>query len=249
MHIRHIFIMINLLSKKLAPTGILRVAINMSNFLLVSETDSSGLPEGVSPDLGKRVAKELKIPYKLVKYKNPGELADAVNKNQWDIGNIAFEPKRAETIDFTNSYVNIDANFLVRTIDNFKTNEEIKKSKAKIAVFERSAYDLWLTDNFKDIELIRADSIQSSHTLFNEGKVNILAGLKSKLIEESSENNKLKIIEDPFTFIKQSVGIKKGNPDVIQFLNNLISNLIKEGFIEQLLRKHKVENKLSIPRL
>ena len=241
--------MINLLSKKIAPTGILRVAINMSNFLLVSGTDSSGLPEGVSPDLGRRVAKELKIPYKLVKYKSPGELADAVNKNQWDIGNIAFEPKRAKTIDFTNSYVNIDANFLVRKIDNFKTNEEIKRSKAKIAVFERSAYDLWLTDNFKDIELIRTDSIQSSHALFNEGKVNILAGLKSKLIEELSENNKLKIIEDPFTFIKQSVGIKKGNPDVIRFLNNLISNLIKEGFIEQLLRKHKVENKLSIPRL
>jgi len=241
--------MINLLSKKLAPTGILRVAINMSNFLLVSGTDSSGLPEGVSPDLGRRVAKELKIPYKLVKYKSPGELADAVNKNQWDIGNIAFEPKRAKTIDFTNSYVNIDANFLVRKIDNFKTNEDIKKSKAKIAVFERSAYDLWLTDNFKDIELIRTDSIQSSHILFNEGKVNILAGLKSKLIEESSENNKLKIIEDPFTFIKQSVGIKKGNPDVIQFLNNLISNLIKEGFIEQLLKKYKVGNKLSIPRL
>ena len=241
--------MINLLSKKLAPTGILRVAINMSNFLLVSGTDSSGLPEGVSPDLGRRVAKELKIPYKLVKYKSPGELADAVNKNQWDIGNIAFEPKRAKTIDFTNSYVNIDANFLVRKIDNFKTNEDIKKSKAKIAVFERSAYDLWLTDNFKDIELIRTDSIQSSHALFNEGKVNILAGLKSKLIEESSENNKLKIIEDPFTFIKQSVGIKKGNPDVIQFLNNLISNLIKEGFIEQLLKKYKVGNKLNIPRL
>ena len=241
--------MTDLISKQLAPTGILRVGINMSNFLLVSETDSSGLPGGVSPDLGKRVAKELKIPYKLVKYKSPGELADAVNKNQWDIGNIAFEPKRAKTIDFTNSYVNIDANFLVRKIDNFKTNEDIKKSKAKIAVFERSAYDLWLTDNFKDIELIRTDSIQSSHTLFNEGKVNILAGLKSKLIEESSENNKLKIIEDPFTFIKQSVGIKKGSPDVIQFLNNLISNLIKEGFIEQLLRKYKVENKLSIPRL
>ena len=241
--------MTDLISKQLAPTGILRVAINMSNFLLVSGTDSSGLPEGVSPDLGRRVAKELKIPYKLVKYKSPGELADAVNKNQWDIGNIAFEPKRAKTIDFTNSYVNIDANFLVRKIDNFKTNEDIKKSKAKIAVFERSAYDLWLTDNFKDIELIRTDSIQSSHILFNEGKVNILAGLKSKLIEESSENNKLKIIEDPFTFIKQSVGIKKGNPDVIQFLNNLISNLIKEGFIEQLLKKYKVGNKLNIPRL
>jgi polar amino acid transport system substrate-binding protein len=241
--------MIDLISKKLAPTGILRVGINMSNFLLVSGVNSSGFPEGVSPDLGEKIAKELNIPHKLVQYKRPGELADAVNKNQWDIGNIAFEPKRAETIDFTNSYVNIDANFLVRKIDNFKSNEDVSKAKVKIAVAERSAYDLWLSENFKDIELIRASSIQNSHILFNEGKANVLAGLKPKLIEELSKNDQLELIEDPFTFIKQSVGIKKGHPQVIEFLNNFISKLINNGFIEQLLKKYKVDKKLSIPKL
>ena len=241
--------MIDLISKQLAPTGILRVGINMSNFLLVSGVNSSGFPEGVSPDLGEKIAKELNIRHKLVQYKRPGELADAVNKNQWDIGNIAFEPKRAETIDFTNSYVNIDANFLVRKIDNFKSNEDVSKAKVKIAVAERSAYDLWLSENFKDIELIRASSIQNSHILFNEGKANVLAGLKPKLIEELSKNDQLELIEDPFTFIKQSVGIKKGHPQVIEFLNNFISKLINNGFIEQLLKKYKVDKKLSIPKL
>jgi len=241
--------MIDLISKQLAPTGILRVGINMSNFLLVSGVNSSGLPKGVSPDLGERIAKELNVPHKLVQYKRPGELADAVNKNQWDIGNIAFEPKRAETIDFTNSYVNIDANFLVRKIDNFKSNEDVSKAKVKIAVAERSAYDLWLSENFKDIELIRASSIQNSHILFNDRKVNVLAGLKPKLIEELSKNDQVEIIEDPFTFIKQSVGIKKGHPQVIEFLNNFISKLINDGFIEQLLKKYKVDKKLSIPKL
>ena len=215
--------MIDSISKQLAPTGILRIGINMSNFLLVSGVNSLGLLEGVSPDLGKRIAKELNIPYKLVEYKRPGELADAVNRNQWDIGNIAFEPKRAEMIDFTNAYVNIDANFLVRKIDNFKTNDQISKTRVKISVAERSAYDLWLTENFKGIELIRASSIQNSHILFNEGKANVLAGLKPKLIEELSKNKQLEIIEDPFTFIKQ-------------------------GFVEKLLKKYKVENKLSIPK-
>ena len=241
--------MIDLISKQLAPTGILRVGINMSNFLLVSGIDSLGFPEGVSPDLGKKIAKELNIPHKFIQYKKPGELADAVSKNQWDIGNIAFEPKRAETIEFTNSYVNIDANFLVRKIDNFKTNEDVRKAKVKIAVLERSAYDLWLTDNFKDIKLVRATSIHNSHILFNEGKANVLAGLKPKLIEELSTNNQLKIIEDPFTFIKQSVGIKKGSPQVIKFLNDFILKLINDGFIRQLLKKYNVDKKLSIPKL
>ena len=241
--------MIDLISKQLAPTGILRVGINMSNFLLVSGIDSLGFPEGVSPDLGKKIAKELNIPHKFIQYEKPGELADAVNKNQWDIGNIAFEPKRAETIEFTNSYVNIDANFLVKKIDNLKTNEDVRKAKVKIAVLERSAYDLWLTDNFKDIKLVRATSIHNSHILFNEGKANVLAGLKPKLIEELSTNNQLKIIEDPFTFIKQSVGIKKGNPQVLKFLNDFILRLINDGFIEQLLKKYNVDKKLSIPKL
>ena len=241
--------MIDLISKQLAPTGILRVGINMSNFLLVSGVNSSGLPKGVSPDLGARIAKELNVPHNLVQYERPGELANAVNKNQWDIGNIAFEPKRAETIDFTKPYVNIDANFLVRKIDNFKSNEDVSKAKVKIAVAERSAYDLWLSENFKDIELIRASSIQNSHILFNEGKANILAGLKPKLIEELSKNDQVEIIEDPFTFIKQSVGIKKGHPQVIEFLNNFISKLINDGFIEQLVKKYKVDKKLSIPKL
>ena len=102
---------------------------------------------------------------------------------------------------------------------------------------------------YKDIKLIRATSIQNSHILFNEGKANVLAGLKPKLIEELSKNDQLEIIEDPFTFIKQSVGIKKGNPHVIEFLNNFISKLVNDGFIEQLLKKYKVENKLSIPKL
>ena len=51
--------MIKTISKKLASTGILRVGINMSNFLLINGKDQDGLPDGVSPGIGKRLAKEL----------------------------------------------------------------------------------------------------------------------------------------------------------------------------------------------
>jgi polar amino acid transport system substrate-binding protein len=37
---------------QLAPTGTLRAAINMGNFLLVTGRSASGDPEGVSPGLG-----------------------------------------------------------------------------------------------------------------------------------------------------------------------------------------------------
>lgn len=239
--------MIETISKKLVPTGVLRVGINMSNFLLINGKDSDGLPDGVSPDIGKRLARELNVECKLIQFKKPGLLADAVDEDMWDIGNIACEKERSKTIDFTNPYVNIDANFMFRKKDNLKTNDDINLPGIKIAVLERSAYDLWLTENFKNVELIRVNTIEESHQLFREDKVNVLAGLKPKLIEEIKTNNDFQIINSPFTYIKQSIGIKKGNPEILDFLNKFITNLIKEGYVENLLKKHNVQNKLSIP--
>ena len=237
------------ISNKIAPLGVLRVGLNMSNFLLVSGEDKLGFPEGVSPDVGKKIAEELNVACKLVKFGRPGLLADAVNDDLWDIGNIAYEKERSKTIDFSDPYVNIDANFMYKNKDNFKSNEEINSPGIKIAVAERSAYDLWLTDNFKNVEIIRASSIEESHDLFRNNKVDVLAGLKPKLIDELAINNDFKIITNPFTYIKQSVGVKKGNPEILEFLNGFISKLIREGYIKELLKKHKVQDKLSIPKI
>ena len=241
--------MIDDIIKKIAPTGILRVGVNMSNFLLVNSKDKLGVIDGVSPGIGKKLAKELNISFEIVQFANPGLLADAVDNNEWDIGNIASEKERGKTIDFSDPYVNIDANFLFREEDNFKNNNDIDQSGIKIAVFERSAYDLWLTENFKKAELIRVNSIEESHNLFKENKVNILAGLKPKLIDEMKKNNNYEMIQSPFTYIKQSIGIKKGNPEVLDFINKFISNKIKEGYIKSLLQQHNVQDKLSIPKI
>ena len=235
--------------KTLLPKGILRAGINMSNFLLVTGKKANGSPDGVSPDLVKQIALDLKVNYELIPFDRPGELADAVNDDIWDIGNIAYEPERANTISFTNPYVLIDANFLIRKNSELKTNKDIDKTGVSIVVAERSAYDLWLTDNLTNAKIIRVSSIQESHDVFNSNKVDVLAGLKPKLLDEVSFNNSCMIINEPFTFVKQSVGFKKGETEVIDFLNNLILKYLKSGVINNLLKKHNVQKKLSLPKI
>ena len=97
----------------LAPTGVLRAGINLSNFLLVTRINSTGDPEGVAPDLADEVAMRLGVSVKYVTFKSPGELADAIDKDVWDIGLIGAEPQRAETIAFTSAYAEIEATYLV----------------------------------------------------------------------------------------------------------------------------------------
>ena len=240
--------MFDLVRKEISSNNILRVGINMSNFLLVNKDSAFSKPEGLSPDIGALLAKELDLKCQYIAFKNPGELIDAIEQDKWDVGNFAFEKKRAEIIDFSNPYINIDANFIMRKDISILNNEEVDSKELKIAVVNRSAYDLWLSSNFNKAKIIRSKTIIDSHKLFHNGEANILAGLKPKLIEELKMNENLKIIDKPFTFIKQSIGIKKGNKEVIRFLNDFILKLISNGTIELLLKKHKLEKKLSIPK-
>ena len=41
----------DILRRQLAPTGILRAGINLSNFLLVTGRGPDGAPQGVAPDM------------------------------------------------------------------------------------------------------------------------------------------------------------------------------------------------------
>lgn len=230
----------------LAPTGTLRAGLNLSNFLLVSGQNADGTPAGVSPDLARHIAAALDVPCEFVLFETPGQLADAVADDVWDICNIAHEPDRARQIDFSQPYVLIDANFLVRTESAFTSNEDIDQKDVKIIAFYRSAYDLWLRDNLQHASLVAADSIQHSHDMFLRGEADVLASLKPRLQMEL-DTDRHRMIAPRFTAIKQAVGIKKTDPAVLQFLNDLINDAIENGFIEASLAAHGVYDKLSLP--
>ena len=229
----------------LAPTGTLRAGLNLSNFLLVSGQNADGTPAGVSPDLARHIAAALDVPCEFLLFETPGQLADAVADDVWDICNIAHEPDRARQIDFSQPYVLIDANFLVRTDSAFTRNEDIDQNDVKIIAFYRSAYDLWLRDNLQHASLVAADSIQHSHDMFLRGEADVLASLKPRLQMEL-DTDRHRMIAPRFTAIKQAVGIKKTDPAVLQFLNDLINDAIENGFIEASLAAHGVDDKLSL---
>jgi polar amino acid transport system substrate-binding protein len=86
---------------ELAPTGVLRAAINMGNFLLVTGKTASGDPQGVAPDMAAEIARRLGVSVRYVPFERPSTLAEAAGTNVWDIGLIGAEPQRAAKITFT----------------------------------------------------------------------------------------------------------------------------------------------------
>src|SRR5229473_1228573 len=191
---------------ELAPTGVLRAAINMGNFLLVTGKTPSGDPSGVSADIAAAIAVRLGVPVKYVPYARPGEMADDAEKGLWDIGNIGAEPQRAAVINFTAAYAEIEATYLVPAGSPIRAVSEVDRPGKRIAVTARSAYGLWLENNVKKAQLQQFDSATAALEQFDSEKMDAYAGLRPGLLEVARARPGSRILDGQFTAVQQAVG-------------------------------------------
>jgi polar amino acid transport system substrate-binding protein len=231
---------------QLAPAGILRAGINMANKLLVTGATPSGDPDGVGPEFARNIAERLGVDIVYVPFPTPGELADAVDDNVWDIGLIGAEPTRAEKIEFTAAYVEIEATYLVPEGSPLKTVEDVDAEGVRIAVSGRSAYDLYLTRSLKHAELLRAQGLPGALELFLAEKLDALAGLRPALNTDIDKVPGGRILDGRFTAVQQAVGTAKANTAAAEFLSRFVEEAKAGGRVGALIEKHGVVGRLSV---
>jgi polar amino acid transport system substrate-binding protein len=225
---------------ELAPTGVLRVGINLSNFLLVTGRSAAGEPEGVAPDMGREIATRLGVPVAYVPYKTPGELADAAGAAAWDIGLIGAEPARAEKIAFTAAYVEIEATYLVPAGSPLQAIADVDRPGVRIAVTGRSAYGLWLDRHIKHAQLIRSGTLDAAYDEFVRDRLEALAGLRPRLIADVAKLPGARILEGQFTAVQQAVGTLSANAAGARFLRAFVEAAKASGLVARLIARHKV---------
>ncbi len=230
---------------ELAPGGVLRAGINMANALLVTGRSADGDPDGVAPDVARAIAERLGVPLRLVPFDSPGELADAAGADVWDIGLIGAEPQRAERIEFTAAYAEIEATYLVPAGSSITTIEEVDHPGVRIAAPGRSAYGLWLDRNIEHATLVRSGSGPDAFAQFVAEQLDVLAGLRSGLVELAEELPGARILAGRFATVQQAVGTAKANRAGAAFLRSFVEEARASGLVTALIAKHNVEGRLS----
>src|SRR5471032_1048944 len=207
---------------ELAPTGVLRAGINLSNFLLVTGRAANGDPEGVSPDMAHAIAAKLGVPVSYVPFKTPGELGDQVDNNVWDIGNIGAEPQRAQKISVTAAYCEIEATYMVPVGSPITSMADVDKKGVRIAVSARSAYGLWLENNIKNATLVPVSGLDAAYDKFVADKFEVLAGLRPGLLKDLAKHPEFKILDGQFTAVQQAVGCNKPAAEGARYLAEFV---------------------------
>jgi len=197
-------------AEELAPMGTLRVGLNMANFLLVRAGSVGQDPMGIAPSMAKEIAAGLGLDIEFLPFETPGEMAEQALKNVWDMALLAVEPARAQSIDFTHAYLEIESSYLIPSGSALKNIADVDQPGIRISVMERSAYDLYLSRTIKHAELVHAKSMDESFDKFVSMKLDALAGLKPRLIQEEKKLPGSKILEGRFTAVQQAIGVPKG---------------------------------------
>ena len=239
--------MTNDIRNELAPSGKLRVGLNYGNFLLVLKDAPDGSPNGIAPDLGRELGKRLGVPVEFVKFAQAGQLADGVRDGKCEVGFLGAEPQRANEIAFTKAYLEIPVTFLVPAGSKIRAIADVDREGVRISVSARSAYDLYLSRTLKHAKLLRVEGIDASYEQFKKDGLEVLAGLKPRLVSDAEKLPGSRVLDGQVTGVQQAVGTTRSRASGAKYLSEFVEDIKKTGLVAKTIEKHGVKGVTVAP--
>ena len=232
----------------LAPIGQMRVGINYGNPVLATKDPGSGALRGVAVDLAHELGKRVNLPVELVAFDSAGKMFDVVKDGAWDMAFLAIDPDRANQIDFTAPYIEIEGTYLVPPGSPIRAIEDVDRKGVRMGISSGSAYDLFLSRSIQHAELIRAPDPNGAFELIFSGKVHVLAGVRQHLVANAKKLAGSRVLDGRFLAIQQALGIVKGRAAGARYLREFIEDVKASGLVAEAIERAGVGGVSVAPR-
>ena len=231
----------------LAPNGTLRAAINVGNAVLAQRGPAGGEPTGVSVDLARELARRLGVPVQLIVYDAAGKVVEAGRAGAWDIAFVALDPARAAEIAQSPPYVQIEGAYLVRDNSPLRSNEEVDRKGQRVVVGRNSAYDLYLSRNLKQAEIVRTATSATVVDVFMKENYDVAAGVKQQLEADARRVPGLRLLPGRFMVINQAMASQRGRQAGARYVRDFVEDVKASGFVAKALERHKQTAAVASP--
>ena len=231
-----------------APSGTLRASINLGNPILANKDAATGEPMGVSIDLAREFARRLGVGIELVVFEKAAASVDAVKNEKADIGFFAIDPARSEGLRFTAPYVLIEGSYLVREASELTDNTQVDRAGQRISVGAGSAYDLFLTREIRQAEIVRLQGAAAALAALRSGQVEVAAGIRQLLEGEAQREPGVRVLPGRFMVIQQAMGTPASRGAEAQaLLAAFVEEMKASGFVADALERHGIEGAIVAP--
>jgi polar amino acid transport system substrate-binding protein len=230
-------------------TDTLRAFINYGNPVLAKRNAETGALSGVTVDLANELARRLNVKVSLTGVPNAAAVVAALTDGAADLGFVAIDPARAETVRFSPPYVIIEGAYAVPIASPITRNEEVDKKGVRVVTAKASAYDLFLTRALKDATIERTVTSAGVVEFMLAQKLDVAANIKQQLEADIAKNPGLRLLPGRFMVIEQAIGIPAARaPEAAKFIHDFVEEMKASGFIAEALARHGIQGAAVAPR-
>ena len=211
--------------KDFAPTGTLRVAINLGNSVLAQTDKTTGKPRGISVDLAGELGRRLGLTPQFTTYDAAGKVFAALKSNgAWD---VAFSPssRRAPPRSHSRRPTSSSrAPTWCRRIRRCGRSPTSIATGVRIAVATGSAYDLYLSRTLKHAQLVRAPTGDGRHGDVRRRQARRV-GRRAPADVVRQPPSRSAGDEGRFMEIRQAMGMPKGRACRARYLRGFVEEM------------------------
>ncbi|WED28346.1 ABC transporter substrate-binding protein [Vibrio sp. DW001] len=209
-----------------------------------SKTEADGSLSGFDVDMANALCAEMKVECKLVAQDWDGIIPSLLSR-KYDaiIAAMSITEERKKKIDFTGKYALIPNKFIAKkdAALDFSNLDGVK-----IGVQRATTHDKYLTDNFKNVEVVRYGSFDEAYLDLGNGRVAAVLGDASAL-EEGVLNQQG---GEAYEFVGPSltdpkwfgdgfgIAVRKQDKDLTKTLDAAILSLREKGIYQEIQAKY-----------
>jgi polar amino acid transport system substrate-binding protein len=222
---------------ELAPTGKLRVGLIAVNPVFVTPNTPPGVSKGIAVDIAAELARRIGVPMEPLRYPTVGAMVEAVAKGEWDIAFLVIDPERATAMNFTAPYMYSENTFLVPAASTARGIEDLDLPGKTIAVFARSAQEIWLKKNAKSATIVSATSPAAAFEMLKEGKVDAVASVASLLAGGAKQVPGSRVL--PTSFVDSPIGmaVTRMRPAALAYAYEFIEDMKSSGMVREAIAR------------
>ena len=232
----------------LAPTGTLRVALQLGNPLNAIQDSASGEMTGVAFDLGQELARRIEVPFEPVLYPSVGALLDSGKSGAWDVAFVGFSPARAAEWDFTGLHLEVEFGYLVPAGSVIATMADADQPGIRIAVQENSGPDVFFSRTLEDAVMVRESSNPAALEALKSGRADVMGSIKPVLFEMSNQLPDSRVLNGRPGIDPHAMAMPQGRGDLgVAYALQFIEDAKSEGLVQAAIERAEVRGVVVAP--
>jgi len=222
----------------LAPTGKLRVALQLGNPLNVIRDSASGEMKGIAFDLGNELARRIGVPFEPVLYPSVGALLEQREIRRLECRPLlGFSPARAKEWDFSALHLEIEFGYLVPAGSSISTMADVDRPGIRVAVQEKSGPDSFFSRTLKNAVVIRESSNPGALEALKSGRADVMGSIKPILFEMSNQLPGSRVLDGRPGIDPHAMAMPKGRDLGVAYARKFVENAKSEGLVKAAIER------------